>query len=162
ADAADLVTGMSYYEDDLALLSWNGALVIEPDPPAAETVASLLQFANVELLLLRSYEAELEAELLQLNQRIAAARSALYIPLVGRYTPLPQDAQRLVIDVTEVPERIANAFKVTDDVYWTRLYTAMLATLRVNVWRAGVERRLDLLRESYTMLQSQAEADRSA
>jgi hypothetical protein len=162
ADAAALVSSLSYYADDLALLSWNGALVVEPDPLAAATVADLIEFANVELLLLRSYEADLEGELLRLTQRMAAARGRLNLPLVGRYTALLRESQRVVIEVTEVTERIDNAFKVTDDVYWNRLYSALLTSLRVHVWRAGVEHRLQLLRETYGLLRDQADSDRSA
>jgi hypothetical protein len=162
ADASALVSSMSYYPDDLALLSWNGALVVEPDPAAAATVADLLEFANVELLLLRSYEADLEGELLRLTRRIPTARGRLYIPLVGRYTALLRESQRVVLEVTEVTERIDNAFKVTDDVYWDRLYSAMLTSLRVHVWRSGVEHRLQLLRETYGLLRDQADSDRSA
>jgi len=40
-DAAGLVTAMSYYPDDLALLSWNGALLIDPDPEASATAVDL-------------------------------------------------------------------------------------------------------------------------
>jgi hypothetical protein len=160
--ASALVTEMSYYPEDLALLSWNGALVIEPDPLAAETVADLLEFANVELLLLRSYEADLEGELARLNERIPRARRRAYRPLVGRYNNLLQQAQRLVIEVTELTERIDNALKVTDDVYWNRLYSAALTTLRVHVWREGVDHRLRLVRESYEILQNQADSDRGA
>ena len=54
-EAAGLLTQMSYYPNDLALLSWNGALLIEPDGDATATALSLLEFANVQLLLMRSY-----------------------------------------------------------------------------------------------------------
>jgi hypothetical protein len=161
-DAAGLVSSMSYYLDDLALLSWNGALIVEPDPMAAATVRDLLEFANVELLLLRSYEAALDVELSHLNQRIAAGRRRPHLPLVGRYSALLRESQHAVLEVTEVTERIDNAFKVTDDVYWNRLYSAILGSLRVHVWRAGLDHRLRLLRESYGLLRDQAESDRSA
>ena len=41
-EAAGLLTQMSYYPNDLALLSWNGALLIEPDGDATATALSLL------------------------------------------------------------------------------------------------------------------------
>ena len=161
-DASGLVSSMSYYLDDLALLSWNGALIVEPEPMAAATVRDLLEFANVELLLLRSYEAALDVELSLLNQRIAAGRHRIHLPLVGRYSALLRESQRAVLEVTEVTERIDNAFKVTDDVYWNRLYSAILGSLRVHVWRAGLDHRLQLLRESYGLLRDQADSGRSA
>jgi len=156
------VAGTSYYPEDLALLSWNGALVVEPDPLAAGTALDLLEFANVELLLLRSYDGDLEAQLLQLNQRISSVRGRPYVPLVGRYNTLLNEVQQMVIEITEVTERIDNAFRVTEDVYWNRLYTAALGVLRVSLWRSDVEHRLNLLRESYSMLHSRADSDRSA
>jgi hypothetical protein len=162
AGAAALISDMSYYPEDLALLSWNGALLVEPDPLAAGTATDLLEFANVELLLLRSYDADLEAELPRMYGRIAAARRRLALPLVRPYNRLLNDVQRLVIEITEVTERIDNALKVTDDVYWNRLYSTMLNVMRIHLWRAGVEHRLALLRETYDMLHDQAEAERSA
>ena len=77
------------------------------------------------------------------------------------YSRLLHDLQRLVVDITEVTERVDNAFKVTDDVYWNRLYSAMLSVLRVQLWREGVEHKLALLRETYGMLHDQAEAERA-
>jgi uncharacterized Rmd1/YagE family protein len=71
------------------------------------------------------------------------------------------DIQRLIADVTEVTERVDNALKVTDDVYWNRLYSALLTVLRVDVWRSGVEHKLELLRETYGLLQDETGADRA-
>ena len=79
-----------------------------------------------------------------------------------RYSGLLHDVQRLVAEFTEVTERLDNALKVTDDVYWNRLYSAMLNVLRVNMWRAGVEHKLALLRETYSMLHDQADAERAS
>ena len=42
-DATGLITSMSYYPNDLALLSWNGALLIEPEPLAAATAVALIE-----------------------------------------------------------------------------------------------------------------------
>jgi uncharacterized Rmd1/YagE family protein len=68
--------------------------------------------------------------------------------------------QRLVAEVTQITERVDNALKVTDDVYWNRLYSAALAVLRVDVWRAGVEHKLGLLRQTYDVLRAEADAAR--
>lgn len=160
--AMGLITSMSYYPDDLALLSWNGALLIEPEPLAAATAVDLIEFANVELLLMRCYDAVLDAELPQMYQRIAREQHRFELPLVRPYSQLLHDVQRLVAEVTEVTERVDNALKVTDDVYWNRLYTAILNVLRVNEWRGGVEHKLALLRETYSMLHNEADAERAS
>jgi hypothetical protein len=159
--AAGLITSMSYYPDDLALLSWNGALLLDPEPLAAATAAALIEFANVELLLMRSYDADLDAELPRMYRQIPRVQRRFVLPLVRRYSRLLHDVQRLVAEFTEVTERVDNALKVTDDVYWNRLYSAMLNVLQVDVWRAGVEHKLALLRETYSMLHDEAGAERA-
>ena len=160
-EAAGLLTQMSYYPNDLALLSWNGALLIEPDGDATATALSLLEFANVELLLMRSYDAELDTELSLFYSRLPKKRPRFTFPLVKRYSRLLYDLQRLVAEFTEFTERVDNALKVTDDVYWNRLYTSTLTVLRVDVWRSGVEHKLTLLRETYSMLHDEADTERA-
>lgn len=160
--AVGLITSMSYYPDDLALLSWNGALLLDPEPLAAATAADLIEFANVELLLMRSYDADLNAELPRMYRQLPRVQRRFALPLVGRYSHLLHDVQRLVAEFTEVTERVDNALKVTDDVYWNRLYSAMLNVLRVDVWREGVEHKLALLRETYSMLHDQADTERAS
>ena len=58
-------------------------------------------------------------------------------------------------------ERVENALKVTDDVYLARVYSAALELFRGRAWRAGIDRKLAILRETYTMLNSEAQALRS-
>jgi len=95
---------------------------------------------DVELLLIRSYDAALDARLPEVHRRIARAQRRFTMPLVRRYSQLLSDVQRLVAEVTEVTEQIDNALKVTDDVYWNRLYSAALGvrpTRRFSVGRGG-------------------------
>ena len=160
--AMGLIVSMSYYPNDLALLSWNGALLIEPEPLAAATAVALIEFANVQLLLMRTYDAELDTQLPQMYQRIAREQQRFELPLVRRYSQLLHDVQRLVAEVTQVTERVDNALKVTDDVYWNRLYSSLLNVLRVDVWRSGVEHKLALIRETYSMLHAEADAERAS
>ena len=68
--------------------------------------------------------------------------------------------QRQIAEVTDITERLDNGLKVTDDVYWNRLYSALLSVLRVDVWRSGVEHKLALLRQTYELLRDEAEAER--
>lgn len=159
--ARQLIAQMSYYPEDLALLSWNGALLIEPDPLAAQTAIALIEFANVELLLMRSYDAALDEQLPRMYRQLPKEPPRFALPLVSRYTRLLHDVQRLIAEFTEVTERVDNALKVTDDVYWNRFYSSLLNVLRVDVWRSGVEHKLALLRETYEMLHDEADTERA-
>jgi hypothetical protein len=70
------------------------------------------------------------------------------------------DLQTRVADVTETVERVENALKVTNDVYLARVYAAALELFRERTWRRGIERKLGILRETYAMLNSEAQAVR--
>ena len=66
-----------------------------------------------------------------------------------------------VADVTETVERAENALKVTEDVYLARIYAAALEIFRGRAWRAGIDRKLGIIRETYGMLNDEAQAGRA-
>ncbi len=147
----------SYFEDDLAVLAWNAALIVEPADD--EDVAYVLEFANAQLLELRYYDAVLDRELPHLNAEIADARRGFHL-LGRRYARVLGALQARVADATEVTERVENALKVTDDVYLARVYATALEIFRGRTWRGGIERKVAIVREAYTMLNGEAVARR--
>ena len=149
----------SYYTDDLTILTWDNALIIEPAIDDAD-VQYILEFANAQLLELRVYDAILDAQLPEVYDRVAAARARAGL-LRGRYAAILADLQALVADSTELVERVESALKVTDDVYLARIYTAALEIFRGREWRAAIDRKLAIIRETYVMLNAEAQAARS-
>ena len=93
--------------------------------------------------------------------RIAATRGRASALPTWRYRPLLGRLQTRVADVTETVERVENALKVTDDVYLARIYAAALELFRGNAWRRGIERKLSIVRETYSMLNAEAQAARA-
>ena len=151
----------SYYADDLAILTWDNALIVEPEAHDTD-VQYVLEFANAQLLELRFYDAALDAELPQMYDRVSAARRAGTRGLLTRrFAPLLADLQRLVADSTELVERVENSLKVTDDVYLARVYSAALEIFRGRVWRSGIDRKLAIIRETYAMLNAEGQAARA-
>lgn len=150
----------SYYQDDLALLTWDNALVLDP-ADGANDVEFILEFANAQLLELRYYDAILDAEIPKLYDRIEAARRTSARLFSRRFSGLLGDMQRLYADSSELVERVENSLKVTDDVYLARIYSAALEIFRGAQWRSGVDRKLTLVRETYEMLNGEAQAARA-
>jgi hypothetical protein len=152
----------SYTADDLAILTWDNALIV--DESLVDTdVQFILEFANAQLLELRFYDATLDAELPRMYDRIEAVRPgtrrmALFS---RRYAPLLAELQRTVADSTELVERVENALKVTDDVYLARIYASALELFRGRTWRAGIDRKLAIIRETYSMLNDEQQSVRS-
>jgi hypothetical protein len=149
----------SYTDHDLAVLSWDAALVIEP-AVGDEDVEFMLEFANAQLLELRVYDAYLDAELPQLYDRASLARRGPAALLVRRFEHVLAGLHTLVADTTEVVERVENGLKVTNDVYLARIYQAALAMFREDAWRLGVARKLGIFRDTYAMLNDEAQTAR--
>jgi hypothetical protein len=153
----------SYTADDLAVLTWDNALIVDASPVDTD-VQFILEFANAQLLELRFYDATLDAELPRMYDRIAAVRpgSSRGLALFNRrYGPVLAELQRTVADSTELVERVENALKVTDDVYLARIYASALELFRGRTWRAGIDRKLAIIRETYSMLNDEQQASRS-
>ena len=151
----------SYYADDLAILTWDNALVVDPAPDEETDVQYVLEFANAQLLELRYYDALLDAELPLMYDRVADARGGIRGFRNRRFRNLLGTMQQTVADSTEIVERVENSLKVTDDVYLARIYAAALEIFRGRVWRAGIDRKLSIIRETYAMLNDEAQAARS-
>ncbi|HEY9227285.1 MAG TPA: hypothetical protein VIP11_11595, partial [Gemmatimonadaceae bacterium] len=150
----------SYHDDDLAVLTWENALVVQPRYDDRD-VEYVLEFANAQLLELRLFDYQLDGELPSLYDRVAAARARRRFRSSGRFRGVLADLQTRVADITETVERVENSLKVTDDVYLARIYAAALQLFREDAWRRGIERKLRILRETYAMLNSEAQVARA-
>ncbi len=149
----------SYFEDDLAVLTWNSALVVEPAIEDTD-VQYVLEFANAQLLELRFYDAVLEAELPRIHDRIEEARRG-FQGLGRRYSRLLAALQNRVADAIELVERVENALKVTDDVFLARVYAAALEIFRGRTWRSGIDRKIAIIRDTYGMLNAESQTRRA-
>jgi hypothetical protein len=149
----------SYFDDDLAVLTWNAALVVEPVIEDTD-VQYVLEFANAQLLELRYYDSLLDEEVPRMYDRIEEARQGFH--LVGRrYSRLLAGLQARVAEVTELVERSDNALKMTDDVFLARIYAAAIEIFRGRTWRQGIDAKLAIVRDAYAMLNGESQARRS-
>jgi hypothetical protein len=149
----------SYFEDDLTVLTWNAALVVEPVLEDRD-VQYVLEFANAQLLELRYYDALLDQELPHMYDGIRAARQGFH--LLGRhYSRMLGNLQTRVAEVTELVERSENSLKMTDDMFLARIYAAALELFRGGTWRQGIDEKLAIVRDAYSMLNAETLARRA-
>jgi hypothetical protein len=149
----------SYFDNDLAILSWDRALIYEPTVDS--DVADVLEVANAQLLELSEYDDRLNAELPRMYDRVARTRGALRAFLRSRYTNLARDLYTFVAEVTETREKVDTALKVTEDVYIARIYNAALDLFRIRTRAATVDRKLAIIRDTYQALYDEAATARS-
>ena len=149
----------SYYEDDLVVLTWDRAFIYEPRGDS--DVADVIEVANAQLMEMRYYDELLDAELPRMYDHVTAARSGLNLLRSRRYAGLARRLYGLVAEVTELTERVDNALQVTEDVYLARVYAAALDQFRVASVTAAVNRKLAIIRETYTALYEEAAGARA-
>lgn len=154
-----LRNAFSYYMDDLVVLTWDRAFLYEP---RGETdVADVLEVANAQLLELRYYDDRLDRELPRMYDRVAHARTAFAPLAMRRNAHLARQLHALVAEVTELTEKVENALKVTEDVYLARIYATALDLFRVRPRGAAVDRKLTIIRDTYTALFDEAATARA-
>jgi hypothetical protein len=149
----------SYYVDDLVVLTWDRAFIYEPRRDS--DVADVLEVANAQLLELRYYDELLDDELPAMYARVEAARGTKPLFAARRFAALARRLYTLVAEVTELTEKVDNALQVTEDVYLARIYASALELFRVPRLGAAVDRKLAIIRDTYTALYDEASGSRA-
>ena len=148
----------SYYVDDLVVLTWDRAFIYEPRDES--DVVDILEVANAQLLELRYYDELLDAELPRMYDLVEATHNVANPLAARRYADLARHLYTLVAEVTEVTEKVDNALQVTEDVYLARVYAAALDLFRVPHVSKAVDRKLAIIRDSYSALYEEASSKR--
>jgi hypothetical protein len=149
----------SYYADDLVVLTWDRAFIYEPRGDS--DVADVLEVANAQLLELRYYDELLDDELPRMYDLVEETRRAQYLLAPRRFALLARRLYTLVAEVTELTEKVDNALQVTEDVYLARIYAAALELFRVPMVSAAVDRKLAIIRDTYSALYDEAAGNRA-
>ena len=109
----------SYFSDDLAVVQWDTAFVYDRRESAAATL-DILEFANTQLVELRTYDKRLDDELdtiYKLDHLRPVARFG------RKHAQNAADRLRyLIVDILELTDRANNALKIIGDAYYARLY----------------------------------------
>src|SRR5208337_1273072 len=105
---------------------------------------------NAQLLEMRYYDELLDDELPRMYELVASARRAASLLASRRFAGLARRLYTLVAEVTEL----------TEDVYLARVYSAALELFRVRPVTAAVDRKLAIIRDTYTALHDEGAARR--
>jgi hypothetical protein len=147
----------SYHEDDLTIVQWDTALVYDRGE-SARAIEEILEFANSQLLELRTYDALLDRELdiIYKMQPGETARS-----LRGwREAEQAATLRYLIVDVLELIDRSTNALKVVGDAYYARIYRAASARLGLADWQRQIDTKLASVGEMYRFFSDEARSRR--
>jgi hypothetical protein len=157
--AEDTRLHFSYYPDDLVIVQWDSAFVLD-SPANAEVMLDLMEFANSQLVELRTYDQQLDAELVNVYVN-NLPRPRPWQP--GRRRDTEKGAELLgylLVDVRELVDRSSNALKIIGDAYYARVYRALASRLGLDVWQRQIESKLAAVAEAYRYLTDQGQRAR--
>jgi len=145
-----------YTEQDLVVVDWNSAFVLEPS--GSQDIPDILEICNAQLLELRYYDDVLDGQLRGIYDEIQARRRRFFR---SPYKALARRVLATVLEMSEFIERVENSLKVIGDFYLAKVYEAGLRRLRIHAWQASVTRKQQMLTNMYQLLKGEVDTQRA-
>jgi len=150
---------LSYGTSDRTILSWAGAFLVAPEPPT--DIIELIEFATVQVLELRFYDRTLSRQMSKMFDDIENAGRLTSLRRVRKMRLIMKELMRTQTELSEITEKVNNLIKVTEDVFYARVYAAALTVLRSQTWNDSVNRRIATIRENFAMLSDEVNVQHS-
>lgn len=136
---------LTYYRQDLAVLDWDAALLID-QPKALEETLHILELANLELCQLEAYDATLDGVLERAYRDVGDGPR-----LLGRGRVL-RELGELRIDLARLNDELENYTKFFGDWHLARVYKTMAGRFHLAEWQRSIGAKLRTLDEIYQLL----------
>jgi hypothetical protein len=78
-----------------------------------------------------------------------------------KYHAIMAAQMEMYAEISEIIEKVDNLIKVTEDIYYARVYATALKVLRSGLWSESVTRKIDVIRENYSMLSDEVRIQHS-
>ncbi|MGO9403667.1 MAG: hypothetical protein ACLPVW_09370 [Terriglobales bacterium] len=143
---------ISYYPNDLAVISWNAAFLYDTSS-GAETVIQLLEYANSQLLEFRHYDELLTRELQSVYDFME--NGSMGITARWRTAKRASRLHTVLLDVGELTERADNAIKFLSDMFSARLYKVAAQKIGVTDYKNLVNEKVHTAEELYRFMVDQ-------
>jgi hypothetical protein len=147
-----LATRISFGTEDLTIVDWNAALLIDRE---GEDVSAVLEFANVELLEMRYLDQKLDRALDQAYEMLSR-RSWGLAGILGSYGADLRKVAELEVDNATLFEGVNNTLKLLGDQYLARVYRLVSRRFHLDEWDSSILRKLQTLHSIYEITASQA------
>jgi len=149
---------ISYYPNDLAVISWNAAFLYD-SAAGAETVIQLLEYANSQLLEFRHYDELLTRELQSVYDFME--NGSMGILARWRTAKRASRLHTVLLDVGELTERADNAIKFLSDMFSARLYKVAALKIGVTDYKNLVNQKVHTAEELYRFMVDQFHQSRA-
>lgn len=151
-----LENSYQYFEDDLVVVDWNSALIVEPS--GSMDVALIIEFALNQLLEMRYYDEVLDQKLAQLYSSVVGKKKGL---LSNEYSKLAEEAGQMYLEISEIFENIENSFKTVGDFYLATIFRNATKRFKLDDWTRSINEKLSNLAEVSKLLHSEVNESRN-
>jgi len=152
-----LQSRISYYPNDLTVISWNAAFLYD-SPTGAETAIQLLEYANSQLLEFRHYDDFLTRELESVYASFDEGTGML---ARWRLARAATKLHTVLLDVNELTEHADNAIKFLSDMFSARLYKLAASKVGVPDYKDLVTQKVQTAEELYRFMVDQFNQSRA-
>jgi hypothetical protein len=153
-----LLSRISYYPSDLAVIGWNAAFIYDT-AQGAETAIQLLQYANSQLLEFRHYDELMTKELENVYDFLEDGGTGLWSR--WRTARAASKLHTVLLDVNELTERADNAIKFLSDMFSARLYKLAASKVGVPDYKDLVKEKLQTAEDLYRFMVDQFNQSRA-
>jgi len=137
---------VTYSDDDIAFVSSTGALVFDE---TSNEVIDVFELLNVQSLELRIVDAKLDKSLQNLFDESEAHHKS-YKRFFDFFDPQSRKLNLLHLDSTILVERVEQSYKFASDSYLVRIYELCIQRMFLKVFSAGIDKKLQVLRDVIT------------
>jgi hypothetical protein len=135
---------LSYYDNDVVVLDWDAALLVD-EPPDFDETLYIMELANLQLAELEAYDRLLD-DALERSYRDLGER-----PLRSRRDTM-RELRDIRIDMARFNDELSNITKFFGDWHLARIYEKISTRFHLADWHRTIDGKLKTLDELYQLL----------
>ncbi len=154
-----LKTYFSYYENDFTIVHWDSAFIYDTKV-GASPIEDLLEFANTQMVELRTLDELLDTELDYIYHHTDDKKWFSWLHTGQGATMRADRLRQILVDVRELADQSTNALKITGDAFYSRLYKGACQRFGLPDWQKQVENKFDSVHQIYRYIIDEAHHSR--
>lgn len=150
---------IQYYENDISIIDWNSALIIEPT--GNRDVCDAIEFSLTHLLELRYYDYLIDKKLDTLYNTIENENKGISKLFKFKYSKIAEEGTTNYIEFSDLIGKIENSFKTVGDPYIATIFRNCAEQFRFSDWHNSISRKMNTLFQIIQIIQAELNAVRS-
>ena len=135
---------LSYYQNDLVVIDWDAALVVDEKSDFDETLY-VMELANLQLAELEAYDRFLDDALDR------SYRDLVRHPIRPRAHTM-RELKEIRIDLARLSDELSNSLKFFGDWHFARVYRNIAERFHLGDWHGTIDKKLETLNDLYEIL----------